>query len=181
MLLTYLTAPKGGSRYSLRALLSRTISSFLRDIKSIKKNKESTTPEDGSRHSLRACCPELSHPCWEMSNCSTRTKIRLLLKMDVVIHWEPCCPELSHPCWECSGRWLSFFIESPGCLELYHPPFAEMSNCSTRTKIRLLLTMALVCNWEPCCPELSHPYWEIVTLITGVFKWLSAATIGDSS
>ena len=32
-----------------------------------------------------------------MSNCSTRTKIRLLLTMALVIHWKPC-PELSHPC-----------------------------------------------------------------------------------
>ena len=53
-LLTYLTTPKDGSPYSLRALLSRTISSLLRDVKLIKKNEESTTPKDGSHYSLRA-------------------------------------------------------------------------------------------------------------------------------
>ena len=71
--------------------------------KSFNKNEDSTAPNYGSYYCFNEI-PVVQRPalnyiilCAEMSNRSTRTKIRLLLTMALIIHWEPCCPELSHP------------------------------------------------------------------------------------
>ena len=83
--------------------------------------------EDSTKMALviywEPCCPELSRPCWEMSNRSKRMKIWLLLKMALVFIEQP----LSHPCWESTRRKIRLllkmalvFIEKP-CLDLSCP------------------------------------------------------------
>ena len=158
------TAPEDLSRHSLRALTE--LSHPCRDVKSFNKNEDSVAPKDGSHFSLRALLSRTISSVQRCQNRSARTKIRLLLTMVLIIHWEPCCPELClelyHPCRNVKSFNKNEDSTAPNygshysLRALLSRTISSIQRCqhrSRRMKIRLLLTMALIIHWEPCRPE----------------------------